>query len=164
MTRRRTLLAAGSTLALPALPARASPIEVHGAAAVHAAPGLALAWALLRGRAVRDPGEALVVLSIELDTARHAELAVLRRDPFGSGQLQWQPRAGAKPSQTLRATRAQLAELPRTELRFYAAGAAEPQRIVWFAGVPDTTPEYLDAEALAAGVRERLQRARLAPR
>ena len=169
--RRRALL--GSALALappaPALappasalapPARAAAIEVHGAADVYAEPGLALAWAVLRGGAAQDPADALVVLTIELDSTRHAQFAALRRDPFGSGQVEWQPRAGTRASQVLQARRGQLAEHPRTELRFWAAGAAEPQRIVWFVGVPDTTPEYLSPQALAAGVAERLQRMR----
>lgn len=58
------------------------------------------------------------------------------------------------------AQRRQLDDVPRTELRLYTAGASEPALLVYYVGVPDTTPEYRTPMLLAAGVRERLVRAR----
>ena len=64
----------------------------------------------------------------------------------------------------LRAARAQFADLPRTELRFYATAAAAqadtPRLVVYFLGVPDTTPEFATEANLSAYLADRIARIR----
>jgi len=56
--------------------------------------------------------------------------------------------------------------LPRTEWRFYSANATAvkasdvPALLVYYQGVPDTTPEFKDEAALAASLDQRIARAR----
>ncbi|MBL8363369.1 MAG: hypothetical protein JNN18_22985 [Rubrivivax sp.] len=138
----------------------AAPREVHGASDVYAEPGLALAWAVLQAGASADPGDAIVVLTIELDPARFAQIEVQGRDPFGSGRRTWRERSASAPTVAVSALRRQIDDVPRTEVRLYAANATEPALLVYYVGVPDTTPEYRTPMLLAAGVRERLARAR----
>lgn len=160
--RRHALLrtmALGAALVLPRVPL-AAPREVHGASDVYAEPGLALAWAVLQASAGADPGEATVVLTIELDPARYAQLDVQGRDPFGGGRRTWRERSASTPTVAVSALRRQFDDVPRTDVRLYAAGATEPALLVYYVGVPDTTPEYRTPMLLAAGVRERLVRAR----
>ena len=58
--------------------------------------------------------------------------------------------------------RAHFAEFPRTELRFYAAGAAPapgpPRLVVFYLGVPDTTPEFANDASLDAYLADRIAR------
>ncbi len=162
MNQRRTLIHALALTPLLAGPGvlRAAPREVHGASDTYAEPGLSLAWAVLQAGAGADPGDATVVLTIELDVARFPQLDVQGRDPFGSGRRTWRERAASTPTVAVSAQRRQIDDVPRTEVRLYAAGAAEPALLVYYVGVPDTTPEYRTPMLLAAGVRERLARAR----
>ena len=67
---------------------------------------------------------------------------------------------------TLRIPRAQFADYPRTEFRFFDSGGARASRcaelVVFYLGVPDTTPEFADAAKLDASLSERIARARAA--
>ena len=50
---------------------------------------------------------------------------------------------------TFRSSRAHFADFPRTELTFDGpAPAAAPALVVYYAGVPDTTPEFAAADRL----------------
>jgi hypothetical protein len=64
----------------------------------------------------------------------------------------------------LRMPRAHFAAFPRTELRFYAptSSPAAPAEslLVFYLGVPDTTPEFADEAKLDAYLRERIARMR----
>ncbi len=84
MNQRRTLIHALALTPLLAGPGvlRAAPREVHGASDTYAEPGLSLAWAVLQAGAGADPGDATVVLTIELDVARFPQLDVQGRDPL----------------------------------------------------------------------------------
>ena len=101
--------------------------EVHGSADVFAAPGVALAWGVLRGA---DEATTAVVIRIDADPpsipgcrrrasirSRKAELPLLRIT------------RGAR-SLDVRVPRAQFADYPRTELRLFAVGGAgrRPER------------------------------------
>jgi hypothetical protein len=57
--------------------------------------------------------------------------------------------------------RAHFADFPRTELTFDGpAPAAAPALVVYYAGVPDTTPEFAAADRLDAYLAARIVRAR----
>ena len=61
------------------------------------------------------------------------------------------------------APRPQYADFPRTELRFYSSGAgAEPALVVFYLGVPDTTPEFATEANLNTYLVDRIARARAA--
>jgi hypothetical protein len=155
--RRRWLLAAAALLAGSA---RAAPREVHGAHDAWAEPGLALAWGVLRGP---DEGRTRVIIRVEADARRWTRLEATGRDPFGGGSTDLPMLQGDGGRWTVDVPRSRFADHPRTELRLWAPGAAEPGLLVYFAGVPDTTPEFNDRAALEADLARRLARARPRP-
>lgn len=139
----------------------AEPSEVHGSADAFAAPGAALAWAVLRGA---NEAGTLVIVRVTLDPGPFASLAVMGRDPFTQSQkllLSAKPVPG---SVDLRVSRAHFADFPRTELRFYDSLSAKdtdpPKLVVFYLGVPDTTPEFASEAALDAYLADRIARAR----
>jgi hypothetical protein len=135
--------------------------EVHGASDTYAEPGLALAWSVLRGQEER---ETKVVIRIEADPARHAWVSITGRDPFDGSSTALLPRTALAGFGGLGIPRSRFADYPRTELRFFAEGQQTPHLLVYFLGVPDTTPEFTNVAALVADVAARLARARAAGR
>jgi hypothetical protein len=131
--------------------------EVHGAHDAWAEPGLALAWGVLRGRSETDTR---VLLRIEADPQRHGRVTALGRDPFGGSTVELPLAMAADGSAQLNLPRSHFAEHPRTELRFFAPGRSQPQLLVFYLGLPDTTPEFVTAGQLDADLQARLSRAR----
>ena len=127
----------------------AEPAEVHGSSDVFSAPGVALAWAILRGAS--DVGT-LVIVRVTLDPGVFAALAVVGRDPFTQSRNSLLSATPATGSVDLRVPRAHFADFPRTELCFYASLPAKetepPKLVVFYLGVPDTTPEFASQAAL----------------
>ena len=153
-------------LAAIALPARAADAarELHGMADAFAVPGMTLAWGVLRGV---DEATTLVAIRIDANPTQFAAVTVSGTDPFTRRAvplLPWTPISGRI---ELRVPRAHFAEFPRTDLRFHAALSAAspgaPDLVVYFLGVPDTTPEFASEAALNAYLTDRLARARNAP-
>ena len=137
---------------------------VHGSSDAYAAPGAALAWAVARGT---DEASSAIVVRVAADPATFAWLAVRGVDPFSNEQ---RPIAAAQPiggTLDVRIARARFADTPRTEWLFYAtesgARAGTPRLVVYYLGVPDTTPEFADAARLDAYLTARLARARSTP-
>jgi hypothetical protein len=164
--RRRKLLMLGSLAALGAaarrVRAQPRPLrEAHGALDVYAGEGVVLAWAILRGR---DEQATTVVVRVEADPARYRALAVAGVDPFTKDAVAVRPLAPMSGSAEIRAPRARFADHPRTEWRFYREAApvpdAAPALLVFYQGVPDTSPEFDEAAKLDAYLAGRLQRAR----
>lgn len=140
------LCAAGIAAALAQTPPR----EVHGTSDTYAGNGVAVAWAVLRG-ATEDAAQ--VVVRVAADPQRFEHVAAEGVDPFSNAR---QPAAAARPigAQTdLRFPRTRFADFPRTDLAF--TGPAGPL-VVYYLGVPDTTPEFADAAALDAHLAARL--------
>lgn len=131
--------------------------EVHGAHDAWAEPGLALAWGVLRGASEADTR---VRLRIDADPLRHGRISAQGRDPFGGATLDLPLARRADGRAVLDLPRSHFAEHPRTELRFFAPGQAQPQLLVFYLGVPDTTPEFVTAAQLDADLDARLQRVR----
>jgi hypothetical protein len=142
-------------------PAAAGPGEMHGSADTFAAPGMALAWGILRGA---NENATTVVIRIVTDPAVFSDVAVTGRDPFTAQQQVMLPMAPSAGIVDLRVPRAHFAAFPRTELRFYApaspAAAPAESLLVFYLGVPDTTPEFVDATKLDAYLRERIAQVR----
>ena len=134
------------------------PREIHGSADAFAAPGMALAWGVLRG-ATDDA--TLVVIRIVTDSAVFTDVAVAGIDPFTGRQqslLSFTPSTSGVVE--LRTPRSHFADYPRTELRFFGPAVPQTPRaaslLVFYLGVPDTTPEFTDEARLNAYLRERI--------
>lgn len=158
MMRRRFLVAIAALLAGAATAADA-PRTTHGSSDIFAAPGVALAWGVLRGP---DEARTTVVVRVAADPATYTSLAVVGIDPFSKAEtivLAATPNAGVL---DVRMPRARFADYPHTELRFFKAAAA-PALIVFYHGVPDTTPEFTDAAKLDAHLAARIAQARAGP-
>jgi hypothetical protein len=138
-----------------------APREVHGVGDAYAGPGIALAWAVLRGG---DEATTRVVLRIVADPKVYPTVAAIGRNPFNHEERALLPATPTAGEVELRVARAQYADFPRTELRFYAPAAtldaSMPALTVFYLGVPDTTPEFVAEEALQAYLKDRIARAR----
>jgi len=156
------LIALGS-LAAPSGFAAEPMREIHGMGDAYAGEGVALAWAVLRGV---DEAATLVVVRIVADADRYPLVGAMSRNPFSQAK---KPALGGIRSAgevELRVARAQFGDFPRTEFLFYGSAAAaqadEPRLIVYYLGVPDTTPEFATEANLAAYLAERVARLRAA--
>lgn len=138
-----------------------TPREVHGSADTYAAPGVTLAWGVLRGI---DEASTIVVLRIAADSRTYPAVAVAGIDPFTRRAKLLLPPAPTAGAVSLRVPRAHFAEFPRSEILLYGAtptaSSATPQLTVFYLGVPDTTPEFASETALDAYLAERIARAR----
>jgi hypothetical protein len=135
------------------------PRELHGMSDAYAAPRVALAWGILRGASETST---IVVVRIVTDPASYPWLAVAGGDPFTQRK---QPLLAATRSAgaiDVRTPRAHFADFPRTELRLYDTTAAAqqdvPSLVVFFLGVPDTTPEFATEDKLQAYLGDRVAR------
>lgn len=164
--RRRRLLMLGGLVAFGAAArrVRAQPLplrEAHGALDVYAGEGVALAWAILRGR---DEASTTVVVRVEADESRYAALSVAGVDPFTKDAVALRPLAPLSGTVELRAPRGRFADHPRSEWRFFREATpsrdAAPALLVYYQGIPDTSPEFDDPKKLDAYLAERLRRAR----
>ena len=135
--------------------------EMHGSADVFAAPGVALAWGVLRGA---NDATTIVVVRIAADPAQFASVAAVGRDPFTQQVKPLLPATATTRTIDLRVPRAHFADFPRTELFLYDAAApaqsATPKLVVFYLGVPDTTPEFATEAALESYLVQRIARAR----
>jgi hypothetical protein len=159
----RVIASVAAAIAMPALTAD-PPREVHGSADVFAAPGVTLAWGILRGA---SDATTTVVVRIAADPAQYASVAVAGRDPFTQQAKPLLPATPTTRAIDLRVPRAHFAEFPRTELLLYDSAApaqsATPKLVVFYLGVPDTTPELASEAALETYLAERVAGARGRP-
>jgi hypothetical protein len=134
--------------------------EVHGSLDAFAAPGVALAWAILRGK---EESSTEVVVRVDTDPSRYRTLNVVGIDPFSKVSQPLAAVASVDGTMVVRLLRSRFAELPRTEWRLYASarpGAAEvPALVVFYQGIPDTTPEFKDESELTSALARSIERA-----
>jgi hypothetical protein len=152
------------TFAMPWMSSTAAePNEVHGSGDAYAAPGLVLAWAVLRGA---DDASTRVVLRIVADPSVYPMVAAIARNPFSNAEHVLQPPTSTGGTVDVRVPRSQYADFPRSEVRLFdstrAAQANAPSLVVFYLGVPDTTPEFTTEAALQAYFADRITRARAA--
>jgi hypothetical protein len=157
---RALLLLAGLVLASgAAVHGAEAPREVHGMSDAFAAPGVAMAWGVVRGG---SETATVVVARIVTDPAKYPWLAVTGGDPFThrTGPLLAATRSAGVID--VRSPRAHFADLPRTEFRLYDSAAAAqqdvPALVIFFLGVPDTTPEFATEDKLQAYLGDRVAR------
>jgi len=143
--------------AAPAWGAEA-PQEIHGVADAYAGQGVAMAWAVLRGK---DEAATTVVVRIAADPALYPRVAATGRNPFSQRAEPILPPTMHTGSIDLIVSRARFADLPRTELRFYGSAPDDAPRLtVYFLGVPDTTPEFASEATLSTYLADRIARLR----
>jgi hypothetical protein len=135
--------------------------EVHGSADAFTLPGLALAWAVLRGAS--EPTTE-VVIRVVADPAAFASVAAVGIDPFTRQERTLLAATASVRMVDLRVPRPHFADFPRTELRFYGTASPKPSEtaklVVFYLGVPDTTPEFVSASTFEAYLADRLARLR----
>lgn len=139
--------------------------EMHGMGDAFAAPGVALAWGVLRDS--KNADAAVVVIRLATDPQVYPFAAAAGIDPFTS---QREPRlAGTRTAGgiDIRVPRARFADFPRTEILLYGSATAPPsgapRLTVFYLGVPDTTPEFATAAALDAYLSARIARLEATP-
>jgi hypothetical protein len=163
MIRIARLCAVAAFAGVAALPAAAadSANEIHGSADAFAMPGLALAWAVLRAPKEDDTA---VVLRIEVDPSAYGWIEVVGTDPFSQRNDRLQAATAVGGPFDLTAARVRFADFPRTEIRLWRAGPAPngvlPALVVYYLGVPDTTPEIAQPQDLDRSLSARIARAR----
>ena len=124
--------------------------EIHGENSTFAGEGVAMAWGILKA-ASEDQSQ--VVIRIVPLSGVYAYASVEGVDPFTQKRqeiLGGHPLTGTL---EIRSPRATFAEFPRREIRVFTAGdwrAGRPTLIIYYMGVPDTTPEFLTESALSA--------------
>ena len=132
---------------------------VHGSADAFGAPGIAMAWAIERGK---DEATTTAVVRVVADRATYGWLDVRGVDPFTQGAEPILAGRAIGGSLDVRIARSRFADTPRTEWRFYASEAAVsagPAALtVYYVGVPDTTPEFADSAKLQAFLAARTAR------
>ena len=66
----------------------------------------------------------------------------------------------------VRLSRQQFGDFPRSEFHFFASAntvaEGKPELLIYFLGVPDTTPEFATAATLDRYLADRIERARAA--
>ena len=137
---------------------------VHGSADVYAAPGIALAWGILRGA---NEAATTVVVRVAADSQSFGTLEVVGIDPFTQKTERRLTPTALKDTVDVKVPRAQFADFPRTELRFFASASPSasdaPTLVVYYLGIPDTTPEFPSNAALEKYLAARLSSAREGP-
>ncbi len=139
---------------------QSTPKELHGSLDAFASPGLALAWAILRGK---DEASTQVVVRVETDPNIYRSLNVLGVDPFTKASQQLAAVTSADGPIFVRLLRSRFAQLPRTEWRLYASPRPDatdvPALVVFYQGIPDTTPEFNVESELSTSLAQGIERA-----
>ena len=143
-----------------AVAADAAP-SVHGSHDVFMAPGVALAWGILRGT---SEATTIVVVRVAADRQAFGSVEVVGIDPFTQKSERRLAPAALSDRLDVRTPRAQFADFPRTELRFFASATPSasdaPKLVVYYLGIPDTTPEFPNEAALEKYLASRISSAR----
>ena len=126
-----------------------------------AAPGVVVAWAVLRGPTEKTT-EVVVRFSVTGDAYRY--VAVEGVDPFSRARRTIRPGAPVTGVLDVRSPRATFADFPRREIRLYRTEddwrRDAVALMIYYLGVPDTTPEFASEAELAAYLAETVARRR----
>jgi hypothetical protein len=143
MSSYRALALAVAFLLSPIAAAAQQGRVVHGADSIFAGSGVKIAWAVCRGA---TEAEALVVIRIVLADASYRFIRVDGVDPFSKDHKVFVGVRALDRETDLAIPRAQFADHGSTEMSFFAnaedAGGNRPKLVIFYLGVPDTTPEF----------------------
>ncbi|MFB3817780.1 MAG: hypothetical protein ACE147_08970 [Candidatus Methylomirabilales bacterium] len=149
-------------LCLPASGSAAG-LEVHGETDRFAGHGVALAWAVLRGA---TEAEAQAVVRVVPLDARLVSLSVDAVDPFSGERRQLLGRTDLGRGLTVAMPRSGFADHPRREFHLFTGSderVRQPSLTIYYLGAPDTAPEFLAEDRLAAYLEATLATLRQAP-
>jgi hypothetical protein len=139
----------------------AAATEVHGMTDAFAGNGVAIAWGTVRGASEETT---FVVLRVAVEPGRYARIAAEGIDPFTKEKKALVAPRALSGTIDLRIARKSFGDFPRTEVAFFddrSGVSAPPALVVYYLGVPDTTPEFASESALGAYLSDRI--AKLAP-
>lgn len=138
---RRFALAVLCMFAL-ASPLAAQDTRVHGENSTFMSPTVKLSWAVLRGP---SEAETQVIVRVIADAA-HRVIRVDGVDPFTKDHKVFVAPRPLEAQTDVAIPRASFADHPSTEFHFFAseqdAAANKPKLVVFYLGIPDTTPEF----------------------
>jgi len=124
---------------------------VHGADSLFSAPTLKLAWAVLKGRT--EP-ETRVVIRVANVTDAYRFIRVDGVDPFTKARTVFAVPALVEKTIDISIVRVRFADHPSAELHLFrdemAMRANDAALVVYYLGVPDTTPEFAAPAAAEA--------------
>jgi hypothetical protein len=134
--------------------------DVPGSDAVFAGRGAAIVWGVLRGA---DAAASTVVIWIASRDPGIRAVSVSLLDAAGGQRLEILPPSLIGKTREARASRARFATHPRTEIRFAATTDAlvsgASAFTISYTGIPETTPELPNEDALAGYLESALARA-----
>lgn len=125
--------------------------DIHGETDAFSRDGVALAWAISRGK---DEAGTMVVVRVATDTSIKS-VTVKGQDPFTKAEKVLVAARPIDGGTEIRLPRAGFADFPRTEWDFLGADG-QPKLRVYYLGIPDTTPEFPDEQRLAAYLTKRV--------
>jgi hypothetical protein len=130
---------------------------VHGSADLYTQSGVTLAWGILRGA---TEASTLVAVRIVVAPDAFAAVGIVGIDPFTQREQVLLPPSSTGAHIDARIPRAQFADFPRTEFRLFASApksvAEAPKLVVYYLGIPDTTPEFASEAALESYLTSRI--------
>jgi hypothetical protein len=130
--------------------ARAQDI-VHGADSLFVAPTVKIAWAVQKGASEEATS---VVIRVVNSAGAYRQVRLDGVDPFSKNRKVLVPVRPLAGQIDLSVPRSGFAEYPSCEIHFYRGDAPvadqAPSLIVYYLGVPDTTPEFPTAQAMDA--------------
>lgn len=129
--------------------AAAAQTKVHGADSLFNAPTLKLAWGVLKGKTEADTQ---VVIRLVNATSEYRFVQVDGVDPFTKAHAVFVDARPLDKTADISIVRAKFTDHPSTELHLFrdeaAMRAKAPALVVYYLGVPDTTPEFTTADAM----------------
>lgn len=154
------LLAAGQLATLQVLAAQ--PVEFHGADSVFAKNGIVVVWAIEKRGNDRSPLVYLRIVRTPAAASTFRYYSLLAVDPFtGSSR----PLVDGRPLQELNTATAEMAEFQTYSSRRILLFATEgdvrgdsPSMVVFYQGVPDTSPEFVDRHKLESYLADTVTR------
>jgi hypothetical protein len=124
--------------------------KVHGADSVFSAPTVKIGWAVQKGSSEQTT---LVIIRLVNREGAYQEVDLEGVDPFTNDRRVVAARQRIADQVDVVVPRSGFAEHPSLEIRFYGMPPQtdlKPSLIVYFLGVPDTTPEFATSQAVDA--------------
>jgi hypothetical protein len=150
---RRCGVAIAACVAMVAMWASAAAAQnkVHGADSLFVSPTVKLAWGVLKGKTEADTQ---VVVRIVNVAGEYRFLRVDGVDPFTKAHAVFVEARPLDKTAEFSVARAKFADHPSTEIHLFhdeaAMRAKSAALVVYYLGVPDTTPEFATADAMNA--------------
>lgn len=127
-------------------------VALHGADAVFVTPEIAVLWAVLKQPMADKPDRAAVWLRIVNTARKFSHVAIDGVDPFSKQRQRVEKGVALAAEVRIEADRDGFADFTSREIHLYASDADwradKPALTVYCLGVPDTTPEFSNREAM----------------